>query len=675
MSLENASSVTVNQCLFGYDDGHRLLAASLRLPADVSAQLLPLSDLAPGVKADPVGYWTAVPLPSTKLFALLRTWPAPEIPRPGCVWTHALLLRFSDLQRILDLGALRSLIRRPTPSNLAPYRTPFQLEEGIGEHRDHEPSVPESLRRALGLIRAVYAKDTTATITAKAGSLDDLVFALWSQQWPRLRQSFAFRTAGAHREVPGPAQRFDLIVVAKGDVSMPVGTQAEEWRPWEALAAEDLLISPPTDLRRFLWRYGVDLKRSRDRFQFLVQLFEETRFRRMSTHDTKDILHIVATTIPLADEGLTLKKDLVLGEYPSHSLVPTLEPLAVIEFLAEYPDAALAIPLSEVLTKAVASGVTGAESVLALVEMALASDAKWAPTLLEWLRHEVASRPLLTPIARLPLVRRVVVATHPEILDSPELSQMSRETIGELIALIDTESPAVEPILKRLVLLDDSDVASSTYERFRTSTVEVVVSCLQENALARDACLAPAWLPFPSFLRREFLKSSVIPNSRSLRLLGRFAKAVDYDSPEVLESGPVPWASAILEADDDISPTERQTLFVFFLAVALGSDDHGAEPLLEIAFDPVYADLSHGQMSHAAMAMLERHLPDFPWWSRWDSCLRLRRAVAATYLEKHLNPLRFRRITRDDYVLGLMVEFIGESVRGRKFLKKAGVKE
>ncbi|MEX5616905.1 hypothetical protein ABFV55_19465, partial [Pseudomonas syringae] len=82
----------IDQCLFGYDDGHKLLSSSLSLGGELSL-LTELSDLAPntmfGVSE---GYWTGIPAPSIGRYVLMRTWTAPEMSRPGCVWTHALLI-------------------------------------------------------------------------------------------------------------------------------------------------------------------------------------------------------------------------------------------------------------------------------------------------------------------------------------------------------------------------------------------------------------------------------------------------------------------------------------------------------------------------------------------------------------------------------------------------------
>src|SRR6266446_4309451 len=117
------STITIHQCVFGYNDGHRLLAASSHLLPDTLSLLLLLSDLAPGVFfGSAEGYWTGVPLPSVKAYMLARTWPAPELPRPGCVWTHSLLIGFTELAALEDVSGLNSLFQRPRAESQDTYQ-------------------------------------------------------------------------------------------------------------------------------------------------------------------------------------------------------------------------------------------------------------------------------------------------------------------------------------------------------------------------------------------------------------------------------------------------------------------------------------------------------------------------------------------------------------------------
>src|SRR5215213_2341851 len=103
----------LDQALHGYENGHRLLAASAEL---VSADRRVLARQTDSPDAGRVAGWDALltghPLPSGA-FALSMTWPAPEMPRPGCVWTHTLLIDFADIAVIASLSDLDNLFRGP----------------------------------------------------------------------------------------------------------------------------------------------------------------------------------------------------------------------------------------------------------------------------------------------------------------------------------------------------------------------------------------------------------------------------------------------------------------------------------------------------------------------------------------------------------------------------------
>ena len=45
---------------------------------------------------------------------LSKTWAAPEISRPGCIWTHSLFISFTELAQIEDPRILLQLFVRPT---------------------------------------------------------------------------------------------------------------------------------------------------------------------------------------------------------------------------------------------------------------------------------------------------------------------------------------------------------------------------------------------------------------------------------------------------------------------------------------------------------------------------------------------------------------------------------
>src|SRR5258706_9493445 len=103
--------IVVHQTLHGYSDGHSLLATSSDLSSEEKFSLLKMSDLSgsiSGSEFDP--YITAYPL-SNQFYAIAKTWPASEMPRPGCVWTHTILVSPATLGRIENLAELVKLFQ------------------------------------------------------------------------------------------------------------------------------------------------------------------------------------------------------------------------------------------------------------------------------------------------------------------------------------------------------------------------------------------------------------------------------------------------------------------------------------------------------------------------------------------------------------------------------------
>jgi hypothetical protein len=108
----------VDQLLFGYRNGHELVAGSRTLSAGAQRELLPHVDasLESERERDLIG----ISLPSLGAYMLARIWPAPELPRRGAVWTHALVVGFAEL-RTRGLRGLLSLLRRPSGDELEAY--------------------------------------------------------------------------------------------------------------------------------------------------------------------------------------------------------------------------------------------------------------------------------------------------------------------------------------------------------------------------------------------------------------------------------------------------------------------------------------------------------------------------------------------------------------------------
>jgi hypothetical protein len=306
----------VDQAVFGYSNGHRLLSSTLPLSAIDVYELAAASDLAPGAQiSGESSYLTGLPLPDSKLYALIRTWLAPEMSRPGCVWSHVLLLDHSFIATQIDLAALADLHRRP---------------EGYATDSGFALSIPVNRRLRAGkgerkeidrVLLACYADLELDEARENSGKLEQAILAVWSQQWPRLRRQFTFRSTSTTSELKGQSLRFKQSASAK--VASPP--------PWLETAAIDAASPTVTALRRFLWRYGKDIDADRAVFPELVQIYVNTRSENLQYNVADEIFR----RFP-AGQADTLKDD-VLGLLPNRlSQIPRLNSVDLLWLLAEH---------------------------------------------------------------------------------------------------------------------------------------------------------------------------------------------------------------------------------------------------------------------------------------------------------------------------------------------------
>ncbi|RYE37392.1 MAG: hypothetical protein EOP21_14135, partial [Hyphomicrobiales bacterium] len=250
------------------------------------------------------------------MYALMRTWPAPEMPRPGCVWTHVLLLDIDALATVSELRALIRLVQRPQQDwKKAEYGTALSLDMSVKD----ASRPPIAYARTDEVLSIIYNPGRPRSIEAMPGELDELIFGLWSQQWPRLRRNFRFQTAVVGHDSPARQSMFDLRLISAS--ALPEGptllVDAIEPR-WVATAAEDIRFGPTGPFRTFLRKYGNDVRRPRSSFAPLATVFT-SRGERLNGKGAYGVLELIAEAFPEPSDAITLKADLISGDDPGLS--------------------------------------------------------------------------------------------------------------------------------------------------------------------------------------------------------------------------------------------------------------------------------------------------------------------------------------------------------------------
>jgi hypothetical protein len=187
---------SIQQAVHGYRDGHRLLSSSTSLTSDAARAMLVMSDLSgPSMQPGFDDYITGYPLAGTDFFVFAKTWYAPEMQRPGCVWTHSLLIPRALLQNLAAVQ-LMEIFRRPLIDGVdtaatAPVTIPFPFAASRG--RSSEGFVDRGL--AATIIGAVLGQPRPVIVVADtAAQLEDVILRLWEELWPAERARFSFCT-------------------------------------------------------------------------------------------------------------------------------------------------------------------------------------------------------------------------------------------------------------------------------------------------------------------------------------------------------------------------------------------------------------------------------------------------------------------------------------------------
>lgn len=671
---KTAPHIEVHQCLFGYQDGHRLLTSSLRLQEEAASILLLLSDLAPGLSLPPDGsYWTGIPLPSAKSYALMRTWLAPEMSRPGCVWTHALIVAFSDIARFPDLSVLVEHVTRPSLlSGFEMYGVPILLTPPSGDSMLKRGAVAFDSADAHRVVQAIYADNGTGKVVAPLGALDDTIFAIWSQQWPRLRRSFSFRTWASSSASLSTAKRFDLVVLLGADwdkISLIDGN-TDDIDAWEEACVDDLLIPHDTEFRRFLWRYGSDVRLGLKRFKFLVNLYLSTRSTRLFGKNLHKILTNIIKVLPSPKDGKVLKEDLVGQNH--YSLLPSTDPIDMLAFYVSNPIARkLPTPPDEAFEANHYGWSDRLEEILSIAEIAAKRETELGNKLLDRLAVVTDASTFLSSTTTRPNLRNKLLMSNPLLLDSDDLINISG---SELLRLIDyvpvNDHLLIGRILSRLLAVDNTDLANAMVQRFPDSAIATIIAAMESFLTGGGAAVPQSWMKALRTQSSKVLNGGFIERSRTTSILSFFASMLGYAEPSTLQVGPMPWAKGLKNAHDDLKGSDRQKFLVFLLELALHKPESGCEPLFEIAFDPVHADLRYSNLSSEQTSQLLQYLPNLGWLKSWDNCLRLRVGIVEAYVTYNLSPKSFERLTANADLYEDLIELADNSKAGRQFLKK-----
>lgn len=621
--------LSCSQFLFGYDRGHSLIAGSEKLPARTEAFLSRHSDAAPGISLDSSEqYWSGLPVSSTE-YALISTWPAPEMPRPGCVWSHVILLSRDALVAVPDLSVLQMAFHRPVNTeNYNDFRRPVVI-----------PTTGQLLRvRAsrdalIETLRAVYDPDAKGQALYRHRDRDQAAFEVWSQQWPALRHAFRFNTALQSRQTSERAAEGWLQYLEPRHSTSPNQT-IPSW-----LAELCLGLERQYPLYDVLQQAGPDLPPEPSTVRLLARLFAFTRGNEID-HDLRAI-KFAARELPSAKDGQRLKEWL-LSE--TLRLTNRRQALNLVEFLlTDVRSEAFAGLKGSVSGKLATVWENDADKLFQIIEeanerstprfeYALNLLAKEAPAdVLSWKSENGAWRG-----------RILLAEVRPDLLLETQLNPIPTDVLNKLIDIsIRREQPSIMRLIAELLSRNPDEHSLALFNQHDAIFVRALVSTI--CASPKKEAIHSNW----NYRFNEIVGLVITDALEMCETTSSICLVLEYlhwPRESLMIGTARRWLSFLKKSEDDMNLRHRQRLYAIILNVAFLEANESSIGLLEHVVPDIYGWMKSGSLEYDVAATAMSNVGYYFTIPIWDHCRRLKRSLREFYEVYGFESQRWERL-------------------------------
>ncbi len=662
--------ISVHQALHGYADGHRELSSSVRLKPRDARTVSVMSDVSSsGLRVPHVGYLTGYPLQDSGTYVVARTWTAPEASRPGAVWTHSLLIEFTDLAQLSDARALLPLFRRPDVG-------------ASGFDRSYSSPVTASLRNSSsvevaavdlegwtrGVMISLYGNPNDRVVAIappeSSDALEHVVLSLWSQQWPRLRRTFRFCTLTL-ADRPADKTPFDLQLCPDGERSVRhrfpgaiVASNEQLSTAWLDDAYEDLQRRSPTPLREFFLAVGGAAKGGRRDFAPLTWFHRLVSASEISSNAANSAIEFleaefdgpgtVATELLVAACARSIQQ---LDAKGQEFVVNHLNLLSQLQADAAAQRIGIAIWHMSRLRLAELLNGTANEKLVALRALMALDQSE--------LIEGFSEAPALAPIA---------IQRRPDLVGNRLLWSSSEVVVESGLQFLRHDLSSASDALRTIFTIDSPTLRS-----------QVILSLPQGRLWSVFAQLAEAE-PRMNDVLRTWLRALSQNTSAVAQVLvdqvfnyrSSLCAIAQSVAPDAVpnEYGDDPWLIANGHVQGSIDASDAVFFSSYLLTRALGLSSRNRAGLIEAAFDNVYEAAGHATIPEHCWALLSPRLPQPSSWQSWDRCMQLRKAVAQLYVHQGLSPASFANLGRHEEVFRDLVKAAAKESHGRDFLRE-----
>lgn len=317
----------IHQLLFGYDNGHGLLAGSKTIEsAKDIARLSMLTDWTGyhGTSDNDSSYISAFPLVDSNQYAITKSWYANEMSRPGCVWTHVLLIDIENIDSSFDFKNLIDLFKRPTLDKYEEFSVALEYKSEAGSSFSFQVSSFTDETSILFIIDSLLSTQKPFGVKIERNATDNQLFLLSLMQYLPIDvlKKISFSSGSEKFRMLDKETMFTMQFVQNGN------TVSLQTPPWMGKVKDDMFssgirflansyCSNNNEVVKLLRAFRFDIQDNYAKIESFCTLldFLYQAINNVYKYSYLNILNILAQGFPTASEGVSLK-----ANYLSHKV-------------------------------------------------------------------------------------------------------------------------------------------------------------------------------------------------------------------------------------------------------------------------------------------------------------------------------------------------------------------
>lgn len=307
----------IEQLLHGYNNGHHLIAGSVSLPLKDADRMSYLSDWSGYVNPfdKDTRYLTAYPLVESRKYVIAMSWYADEMNRPGCAWTHSLVVDLNKLERGTNLYDLLKLFRRPDRDgdDFLSYTKSLDVNDNqmIG-NKSHIEGVDETRFMIMAASLMERNKPLVFAVEKESNFYIDLCMRLVESMPCQFLTDLAICSGSASARKIGDGFYNLQFVTGRGE------SLTEPYLNKERPIADsgfkfwmDSLLEGRDDVPQMIHRFSEDIGKDSNKFLAtcnLLRILDERIKDSDKDYNLKDLIKHLAAGFPQKNDGLSLKR-------------------------------------------------------------------------------------------------------------------------------------------------------------------------------------------------------------------------------------------------------------------------------------------------------------------------------------------------------------------------------